>query len=90
MAVSVGCDRISVRIPRLETETLGGFFDDELLPQVDRYRGTTWVVDLSEYEDGMTLCLAETLARLGEEARWRGCAVTFSGIGNEFLLSHRA
>lgn len=90
VAVSVGCEQICMRIPRLETETLRGFIDDEILPQVDRYRGTTWAVDLSEYEDGLTLSLAEMLARLGEEARWRGCMVTFSGVGNALVLPRRA
>ena len=80
--VGVDRERINVRIPRLETEMFGSFIDDELLPRVDRFRGTSWAVDLSEYEDGLTLSLARMLERLGEEARRRGCMVTFSGISD--------
>ena len=68
-----------VRIPRLDAERQGLYVEEEFLPQVGRYSGTTWVVDLSEYQDGITLSLARMLERLNEEARRRGCSLQFYG-----------
>ena len=72
--------QVSVRIPRLDAEKQAVYIDEEFLPQVGRYAGTTWNVDLSEYQDGITLSLARMLERVNEEARWRGCCVRFSGV----------
>ncbi len=80
-AVSIGCDRINMRIPFVEAGAEGGFIDEELLPRVGQYFGTTWVIDLSEYEGGLTLSAVGILVRLGEEARCRKCAVMYSGLG---------
>ena len=88
--ISIDHKHANVRIPHLEGDAQVDFVDDEFLPRVDCRGVDTWVIDLSEYEDGLTLPLAGVLIRLGEEARSRGCAVRFSGVCPVPALQHGA
>jgi hypothetical protein len=80
LAVVADRERISMLIPLLEADMHGGYIEEELLPKIGRYRGITWTVDLSAYEEGLTLSLAGLLAHLHEEAHGRGCVLTFVGL----------
>ena len=84
-AFSADGEKIMVRIPRLDADAPGNFVDEAFLPRVNLNSGSTWIVDLSEYSDGITLSLAEMLARLNEEARGRGCVIRFSGMNDAFV-----
>ena len=76
----VGSQYPEVRIPRGDSEGQRLFMEEELLPSVVGHSETSWVIDLSEYQDGVTLAFAGTLANFREEARLRGCEVKYKGL----------
>jgi hypothetical protein len=76
----IGTEWTEVRIPRAETEEQHSFLEEELLAHLGRHSSTTWVIDLSEHMNGVTLALAGILARFREEAQRRGCEVKYTGL----------
>ncbi len=83
-----GC--FCVRIPKMDTEAQRAFLEEVLLPGVDSHSEGTWVIDLSEYGDGITLALAGGLARFCEAAQLRECQVRYTGLVSGIADCRRA
>ena len=69
-----------VHLPRMEQETDYFLLEDQLLSELGRRPPTTWIIDLSEHRDGVTLVVAGVLAGLCEEARRLGHTVKCMGL----------
>jgi len=76
----VGPECIEIRVPSMDAEEQRCFVEAELLAYADSHSEGTWIVDLSEYVNGVTLALAGGLAWFQEAARQRDCDVRFTGL----------
>jgi hypothetical protein len=68
----------------MEAEEQCLFLQEALASHGDTHPESTWVIDLSEYVDGVTLALAGGLAGFRELARLRGCEVRYTGLMSGF------
>ncbi len=78
--IHVGRNTARVRIPRVDGESDYFLLEEQLLSQVCNRPETTWIIDLSEHRDGVTLVLAGMLSGLCEEARKLGHTVRCTGL----------
>ena len=78
--IEIGRNSARVRVPVMEFQTDYYLLKEQLLSELCRRPATTWIVDLSDHRDGVTLALAGVLAGFCEEARRSGNTVRCTGL----------